>query len=130
MTNYVKNADLTHSDKIAIISNELGLGELLTQLAEEASELSKAALKYRRTITPGASPTPMDPQEALDNLAEELIDVDICASCVEKAMPSEDARAMRRACGDYYDYKLNRWDDRIRRRMNHEGKAFGNARRD
>jgi hypothetical protein len=50
--------------------------EILTILAEEASELAQAALKLRRTITDGAFPTQVTEGEALYNLSVENCDVD------------------------------------------------------
>lgn len=48
---------------------EIGKCEILCQLAEEASELCKAALKLRRTID-GSSPTPVTMEEAEKKLEE------------------------------------------------------------
>lgn len=56
------------------IREKLGTGELLCQLAEEASELAHAALKLRR-VYDGTNPTPVTYEEALDNLEEEIADV-------------------------------------------------------
>lgn len=56
------------------ITNRLGVPELLTQLAEEAAELGKAALKLRRVLD-GKNPTPMTAGNALLNLQEEMADV-------------------------------------------------------
>ena len=47
------------------ISDNLTIPELLCQLAEECSELSKASLKVRRTLVPESSPTPVPYAEAL-----------------------------------------------------------------
>lgn len=64
---------------LGYVRGHLTRDELLTQLAEEAAELSQAALKYRRTRLPGvASPTPTTEQEALANLYEEIADVRAC----------------------------------------------------
>ena len=59
------------------IREMLPLAELLTQLAEEASELAQAALKYRRTLS-NANPTPVTRREAEDKLLEEIADVKLC----------------------------------------------------
>lgn len=113
---------MTISEKIISISKGISLGELLAQTSEEADEVGKAALKYRRTITPGASPTPTAPEEALDNLAEELADIDICASCVKEALPPEEAKAFQEAYERYYGYKLDRFRNRIRQVNEKAGK--------
>ena len=60
-----------------IIREKIGIGEVLAQLAEEATELAQAALKYRRVIT-GTNPTPVSKEEALEHLREEIADVDLC----------------------------------------------------
>lgn len=59
------------------ISRMLPLAELLTQLAEEASELSQAALKYLRTLS-NANPTPVTRREVEEKLLEEIADVTLC----------------------------------------------------
>ena len=51
--------------------------QILAQLAEEAAELSQAALKLRRTID-GANPTPKTREAALTSRIEENSDVVIC----------------------------------------------------
>ena len=51
--------------------------ELLAQLAEEASELSQAALKLRRVID-GQNPTPVSYQTAVRHFNEEIADVHVC----------------------------------------------------
>lgn len=59
------------------IRNHLPYAELLAQLAEEASELAQAALKYRRVLD-GTNPTPVEEQDAIEHLVEEAIDVYGC----------------------------------------------------
>ena len=61
-------------DPIEFIRENLSQEELLTQLAEECSELSKAALKLRRVYN-GENPTPVRRPEAYDNVIEEIADV-------------------------------------------------------
>lgn len=56
------------------IKQHLPQDELLAQLAEEAAELSQAALKLRRAMT-GYNPTPVTADEARRNLVEEVADV-------------------------------------------------------
>lgn len=56
------------------IKQHLPQDELLAQLAEEAAELSQAALKLRRALT-GINPTPVTAEEARKNLVEEAADV-------------------------------------------------------
>lgn len=56
------------------IKQHIPQDELLAQLAEEAAELSQAALKLRRALT-GINPTPVTAEEARRNLVEEAADV-------------------------------------------------------
>ena len=49
-------------------------GELLCQLAEEASELAQAALKLRRAED-GTNPTPVTQEQAESELLQEIADV-------------------------------------------------------
>lgn len=56
----------------------IGRPAMLEQLAEEATELAKAALKLAR-IERGENPTPVAKDEAEKNLTEEYTDVIQCA---------------------------------------------------
>lgn len=56
------------------IKQHIPQDELLAQLAEEAAELSQAALKLRRALT-GINPTPVTADEARKNMVEEAADV-------------------------------------------------------
>lgn len=56
------------------IMEHIGESEMLCQLAEEAAELSQAALKLRRALT-GINPTPVTADEARANLVEEIADI-------------------------------------------------------
>ena len=56
------------------IKQHIPQDELLAQLAEEAAELSQAALKLRRALT-GINPTPVTVEDARLNLVEEAADV-------------------------------------------------------
>lgn len=67
------------ADKNYILS-VLNDHELLEQLAEEAAELSQAALKLIRASGYSNNPTPVTEQEAEANLEEELHDVLAVAS--------------------------------------------------
>lgn len=59
------------------ISDFLSSKEILCQLAEEAAELSQAALKLRRAID-GQNPTPKTYDECKVRLCEEVADVLVC----------------------------------------------------
>ena len=58
----------------AKIMDHIGESEMLCQLAEEAAELSQAALKLRRALGCN-NPTPVTVEEARRNLVEEAADV-------------------------------------------------------
>ena len=62
---------------IDAIREMMPLAEVMTQLAEEASELAQAALKYRRTLS-NSNPTPVTRREAETKLLEEIADVKLC----------------------------------------------------
>ena len=59
---------------MGIIEEKVPLTERLAGLAEEASELAQAALKYRRALD-GTNPTPVDEDVAYERLLEEIADV-------------------------------------------------------
>ena len=55
------------------ITKSIGLPAVLEQVAEEADELSHAALKLARALR-GENPTPVSVEEAYEKLLEELVD--------------------------------------------------------
>lgn len=55
------------------IAENLSDEDILCQIAEEAAELAKAALKLRRAITQ-TNPTPVSDEEAVDSIIEEYAD--------------------------------------------------------
>lgn len=68
-------------DMNRLIVQKLGARERLEVLAEEAAELSQAALKMIRAYKMGGAvnPTPITSNEALENLFEEMADVELAA---------------------------------------------------
>lgn len=66
-------------DMNRLITQKLGARERLEVLAEEAAELSQAALKMIRAYRMGGvvNPTPVTAKEALENLFEEVADVEL-----------------------------------------------------
>lgn len=79
--------------------------ELLAMLAEEAAELSHAALKLRRAIDQ-TNPTPMSIEECEANLSEEVADVGLCFFILE-IDPRETSIISTQL------KKLTRWTDRL-----------------
>lgn len=69
-----EKSDLYDHEEYEFIKKSLSVDEFLCQLAEECSELSQAALKYRRSVT-GTNPTRKTKEDCWENLTEELADV-------------------------------------------------------
>ena len=59
--------------------DRIGEPAMYEQMAEECTELAKAALKMARIIR-NENPTPVTATEAQDAIIEELTDVGICAA--------------------------------------------------
>ena len=78
----------------------------LEALAEEASELSQAALKVIRAEKLSQNPTPKTEDEARTTLFEEFYDVLICALALGIIIPSEETLLD--------NFKVKRWADRIK----------------
>ena len=62
-----------------LIPEVVGKPAAYEQLAEEATELAQAALKYARILR-NENPTPMTEKEAYGNIVEEYADVFLCAA--------------------------------------------------
>lgn len=101
------------SEMIGFVKAELGQEELLCQLAEEASELARAALKLRR-VYDGKNPTPVTEEEALENLREEIADVWLVLDALE--MNKEFIRY-----GKAMNRKTERWYNRIKNSIKKNG---------
>jgi NTP pyrophosphatase (non-canonical NTP hydrolase) len=95
-------------DPTEYIRNTLSREELLTQLAEECAELSKAALKLRRAYN-GDNPTPMTRADAYNNLIEEIADVTLCIEVLGFNSPEN-----LHNIGQIWEEKLSRWEQRLR----------------
>ena len=81
---------------------ELPIDTRLIQLAEEASELSQAALKYVRVLR---GETPVAKEDALLNLTEEVADVSVCMTAVNDLVPLSEV-------AEIIVDKVQRWEDR------------------
>lgn len=79
--------------------------DLLVQLTEEASELSKAAAKMVRVIR-GVNPTPVKYEDALESLLEEVADVQVVLGEVLNMDDWERVAVLR-------PEKLSRWISRL-----------------
>lgn len=93
---------------IDIVREHLQPAELYAQLAEEATELAKAALKMRRAITE-VNPTPITEAEAYGNLIEELADVRGCLMALGIGVDS----ATTRSIASISEVKMARWATRL-----------------
>ena len=80
---------------------DLPIETKLIQLAEEASELSQAALKLVRAKH---GSTPMTEQEARQNLLEEIADVNVCLVALDPDQYTVEAIMRQKTC---------RWERRI-----------------
>jgi NTP pyrophosphatase (non-canonical NTP hydrolase) len=80
--------------------------ELTALIAEEAAELTHAALKYRRVLE-GTSPTPVTLEEAREALMEEVADVLLLVT-------PKGNRELVDGVQEIQDRKLRRWADRLR----------------
>lgn len=73
---------MNKNEAIEIINNCLTMRDVLEQLAEEAAELSQAALKTIRADKASNNPARLTQQEALSNLTEEALDVIMTLSLI------------------------------------------------
>ena len=89
-------------EKVGNIEKIIGKPALLEQLAEEAAELAKVALKHARILR-GENPTPVTEKEACDSVIEEYTDVVQCA--IELNLEIDQHQLIR---------KDKRWNDRIK----------------
>lgn len=94
------------------ITAKLGTLEILCQLAEEASELSQAALKLRRVLDK-TNPTPVDFNAAYDNLLEEIADVEGAVKVLTLDRKKEE---IAKISSD----KITRWAQRIKEGKKHD----------
>ena len=85
--------------------------DVLVALAEEASELSKAALKYARALKLVNHPTPVCKEVALENLNEEIVDVEVVLRVAHSK------KIIRPTC--CFSEKVNRWASRLREAVYH-----------
>lgn len=104
--------DKTHDelhDLTAEIGKRVDIDNQLTQLAEEASELAQAALKYRRALQTarrdtGISPTPKPAVAAHFDLIEEASDVSLSLMVLGEGFTSSEIMLK----------KAKRWLDRLK----------------
>ena len=96
---------MTYIENLNYIKENVSSKERFAQLAEEATELAKAALKYRRTLD-DENPTPMSTNEAFRNLIEEIDDIGLCLETLALKWRVEFNSSSR-------ERKLKRWVERL-----------------
>lgn len=89
------------------VRDELALRDKLEQVAEEASELSQAALKLIRACGMSENPTPTTSEQALNDFGEEAQDL----LCVLRLVLTDSAWERITNIDDYPKYR--RWARRI-----------------
>lgn len=104
---------MNQPDRIAFIAEHIKAAAALEQLAEEAAELTHAALKYARIIR-GDNPTPVTPEEAHKALIEEMADVIL----VTRVLMNQGVSFDNKTIGEK---KARRWVDRIREEARKNG---------
>ena len=99
------------------ISANLSDEDILCQIAEEAAELAKAALKLRRAMTQ-TNPTPVTVGEAVDDLFEEYGDT-VGSFLVWAKKNSLDNEIYETSNENIYS-KFDRWAQRIKESKSHD----------
>lgn len=97
-------------DMNRLIMQKLGARERLEVLAEEAAELSQAALKMIRAYRMGGAvnPTPVTAKEAVENLVEEVADVELAVEVLGLCYMN------RGKIEKIKEEKRNRWLERLK----------------
>ena len=94
------------SEQRTFIRNRISEATLYENLAEECTELAKAALKKARKLR-GENPTPKTIEEIDTNIDEEIADVSVCLFVLDLGSEL-----------DKFYRKLTRWCDRIEKLHN------------
>ena len=99
------------------IAENLSDEDILCQIAEEAAELAKAALKLRRAMTQ-TNPTPVTVEEALKNFIEEYGDTVVAMTAYYMKHGVIDRKVADILEQNYPKY--NRWAQRIKEGKKHD----------
>ena len=97
---------MAYIDMLNYIKSHVSKKELLAQLAEEATELAHAALKYRRALD-DENPTPVSSNEAFKNLIEDIDDIALLLEPLSLKWRIEFNSSSR-------EKKLKRWVERLK----------------
>ena len=98
---------MIYKDAFAFVASQLSPAELLAQVAEEAAELAKAALKLERVMG-GKNYTPVTRDAAEAALIEEIADVNVALDVMMSKLKLEYERV-----SDIEGEKLTRWARRL-----------------
>lgn len=98
---------------IEYIADELSERDLLEQLAEEASELSQAALKLIRAVKYSENITPVKEEEAVENLVAEFNDVIVSWNALVMSQHAIRVEIATQALNREKTKKLERWAKRL-----------------
>ena len=97
---------MSYEEELKYVRESIGEAAMYEQLAEECTELAKAALKKARILR-GNNPTPITMEEADADVYEEYTDVADCADLIGiKRNPAQTIR------------KMDRWVERIMKKEN------------
>lgn len=99
------------TENIDYITKHLSEGDILCQIAEEATELAKAALKLKRAIE-GTNPTPVTKKEAIENLVEEIADIELCLNIFSTKTSDDFPYDLEE---EIYTTKADRWCKRLKK---------------
>lgn len=107
---------MTQIDKLRFIRENISAEDILCQIAEEAAELTQAALKLKRKMEM-RNPTPLDLESLKERLLGEIADVYVALD-VLLASPDDLSSIDHK-----YEFKLGRW---VMRLMEGERKEIEN----
>lgn len=98
---------------IKYIVKKLSERDLLEQLAEEASELSQAALKLIRAAKYSDNVTPVKEEEAIENLVTEFNDVLTSWNAITEGSHAIRLEIIVQTANQKQEKKLERWAKRL-----------------
>ena len=89
---------------------------LTDTLVRNCNELSKAAIKLRRTMIPNVNPTPVSKNEAETNLMNAITNIKLCIDAIGKFWDNNITQRI-------YNEKATRWINRINKKQcNNQGR--------
>lgn len=99
---------MEYKNNIVYIADTLSEAAVACQLAEECSELAKAALKLYRCVT-DENPTPMKREEIIKSITEEFADVECAFNVLSSKVHIRYGDVLKN-----YDKKMARWALRMK----------------